>query len=102
LFVVLFLEQISLIKRFTKSGSKRNRIEVMAKILSDTKTSCNRTLIFYNCDLNDQQLQLYLDFLLMKRLMARNVDEDGEERFVTTTKGKNFVKNFQALQTKIK
>ena len=99
---VLFLESISLIKKCPKSNSKRNRIEIMAKILINTKTSCNKTRIFYNCNLNDQQLQLYLKFLLIKKLIARKVDKDGREKFVTTTKGKNFVKNFQALQTQMK
>ena len=74
----------------------------MAKILVDTKTSCSKTRIFYDCSLNDQQLQLYLNFLLMKKLMARKVDKDGREKFVTTRKGKNFVKNFQALQAQLK
>ena len=99
---VLFLETTSLIKKCPKSNTKRDRIEIMAKILIETETGLNKTRIIYNCNLNYQQLQLYLKFLLIKKLLARKVDKDGKEKFVTTTKGNNLVKDFRVLQTKMK
>jgi len=38
----------------------------------------------------------------MKKLLARKFDKDGKEKFVTTTKGNNFVKDFQALKIMMK
>ena len=97
-----FLETTSLIKKYTKSNIKRDTIEIIAKILIEAETGLNKTRIIYNSNLNYQQLQLYLKILLMKKLLARKVDKDGKEKFVTTTKGNNFVKDFQALKTMMK
>ena len=94
-----FLESTSLIKKCPKSNNKRDRIEIMAKILIETEKGVNKTRIMYNCNLNYQKLQLYLKFLLITKLLARKVDNDGREKFVTTTEGKNFVEDFYVLQT---
>lgn len=94
---VLFLETISSIKKGPKSNNIRNRIEIMAKILIETKTDLNKIRIIYKLNLSYQQLQLYLKFLLQKKLLVRKVDKKGREKFVTTTKGNNFVKNFHLL-----
>ena len=85
-----FLETTSLIKKYTKSNIKRDTIEIIAKILIAAETGLNKTRIIYNCNLNYQQLQLYLKFLLIKKFLVRKVDEDGGEKFETTTKGNNF------------
>ena len=96
---VLFLETTSLIKKCPKSNIKRDRIEIMAKILIETEKGLNKTRVMYNCNLNYQKLQLYLKFLLKTKLLAKKVDNDGREKFVTTTEGKNFVEDFYVLQT---
>ena len=97
-----FLETTSLINKYPKSNTKLDRIEIIAKILIETETGLNKTRIIYNSNLNYQQLQLYLKILLIKKLLARKVDKDGKEKFVTTTKGNNFVKDFHALKTMMK
>jgi len=74
----------------------------MNKILIETNMGLNKKRIIYKCNLNYQQLQLYLKILLIKKLLARKLDKDGKEKFVTTTKGNNLVKDFQALQTIMK
>ena len=71
----------------------------MAKILIETEKGLNKTRVMYNCNLNYQKLQLYLKFLLKTKLLAKKVDNDGREKFVTTTEGKNFVEDFYVLQT---
>ena len=70
----------------------------MAEILTETRTRLKKTRIMYKCNLNYKQLELYIKMLLEKKLLARKTDEKGREKFVTTTKGNNFVKNFQNLQ----
>jgi len=62
----------------------------------------NKKRMIYKCNLNYQQLHLYLKFLLIKKLLARKVDNDGKEKVASTTKGNNLVKDFQALQTIMK
>jgi len=70
----------------------------MAEILTETRTRLKKTRIMYKCNLNYKKLELYIKMLLEKKLLARKTDEKGREKFVTTTKGNNFVKNFQNLQ----
>ena len=93
------METTSLINKYTKSNIKRDTIEIIAKILIEAETGLNKTRIIYNCNLNYQKLQLYLKFLLKTKLLARKVDNDGREKFVTTREGKNFVEDFYVFQT---
>jgi predicted transcriptional regulator len=98
---VQFLEPISSLKKDSEASNRRNRIDMMAKILTETKTGLNKTWIMYKCNLSYKQLQTYIKILLEKKLLVRKKDEKGREKFVTTTKGNNFLKNFHALQTQI-
>jgi predicted transcriptional regulator len=50
------------------------------------------------CNLNYKQIELYTEMLLEKGLLKRKIDDDGQEKFVTTTKGNSFTENFQKLQ----
>lgn len=92
------LETIPLITKYPKFSNRRDRIAIMAEILAETKTGLKKTRIICKCNLSYKQLELYIKMLLEQKLLARKSDEKGQEKFVTTTKGNNFVKNFQALQ----
>jgi len=71
---------------------------IMVQILIEANKGLNKTRIIYNCNLNYNQLLVYLDFLLVNKFLVRQVDVDGQEKFVTTQKGNFFVKEFQQLQ----
>ena len=76
----------------------RDRFAIIANMLIESKSGLNKSRFIHNCNLNWQQLNVYLDFLLMKNLITRKVEVDGSETFVTTQKGNFFVKEFLALQ----
>jgi len=94
---VFLLETISSISKYPKFCNRRARIALMASILAEARTGLIKTWIMYKYSLSYKQLELYIKTLLEQKLLARKSDEKGQEKFVTTTKGNNFVKNFQAL-----
>jgi len=95
---VILLETISSMTKYPKFTDRRDRIVVITEILTETRTRLTKTRIMCKCNLNYKQLELYIKMLLEKKLLARKTDENGREKFVTTTKGNNFVKTFQNLQ----
>ena len=95
---VIILETISSKTKYPTFSNRRDRIAIMVEILTETRTGLKKTRIMCKCNLSYKQLELYNKMLLEKKLLARKTDEKSREKFVTTTKGNNFVKNFQALQ----
>lgn len=84
--------------KFTNLYTKRDRIAILVNVLMETERALNKTRIIHRCNLNYRQLRVYLDFLLTNKLVTKKIDADGKELFVTTQKGKFFVKEFQCLQ----
>ena len=78
--------------------TRRSRIEILANILYEAKSGLNKTGIIRKCNLNYVQLHLCLNFLLKKKLIEKKTEENGQEKFLTTKKGKIFVKTFLSLQ----
>jgi predicted transcriptional regulator len=95
---VLFLKTALLENKRSCLFLVRDRFAIIANMLMESKTGLNKSRFIHSCNLNWQQLNVYLDFLLMKNLIARKVEVDGSETFVTTQKGNFFVKEFLALQ----
>ena len=96
--VVLFLQNPSSIIELPKLYTRRSRIEILANILNETKSGLNKAGILRKCNMNYVQLHLCLNFLLEKQLLEKKTEENGQEKFLTTKKGKIFVKKFLALQ----
>ena len=92
------LETIFSTKKYPKFSNRRDRISIIADILTEAKTALNKTRIMCKCNLNYKQIGLYTGMLLEKKLLERKTDDEGREKFVTTAKGNNFTKNFQKLQ----
>ena len=95
---MLFLKTTLLDNKCTNAFINRDRIRIIANILIEAKKGLTKTQFIHCCNLNWQQLHVYLDFLLTKNLLSREVDVEGYEKFVTTRKGIFFLKEFRQLQ----
>lgn len=81
--------------RRQKVKSKRNRLTIFSKILTETKLGVSKTRIKCKVNLNYQQLEAYIQILLEKKLLTKKLDVNNLELFFSTEKGKRFVKTFQ-------
>jgi predicted transcriptional regulator len=95
---VLFLKIALLESKHSSLFAIRDRLTILASMLIEFKTGLNKSRFLHNCNLNWEQLNVYLDFLLLKNMIARKVGVDGSGKLVTTQKGNFFVKEFLALQ----
>ena len=99
---MLLLKSALLKNKGTNLFTNRDRLAIIANMLLEGKRGLTKTQFTHYCNLNWQQLHVYLDLLLMKNLISREADFDGSEKFVTTQKGIFFVNEFQHLQSLMK
>jgi predicted transcriptional regulator len=71
-------------------GKRRDRIEVIKDILSvaDNPRGANKTKLVYMSNLNFNRLSTFLQFLLEKKLLEKNEDEN---LYNITVKGREFL-----------
>jgi len=83
----------------------RSRVDIIADILQVAVRSTKKIHIMYGCNLSFKQLQTYLDFLLDRELLRRNLENrrsDEPTCFQTTAKGQSFLeahRNLRAILT---
>ena len=95
---MLFLKTVLLDNKCTNGFINRDRIRIIAKILIEAKKGLTKTQFVHRYNLNWQQLNVYLDFLVMNNLLSRKLYFEGKEKFVTTPNGNFFVSEFRQLQ----
>jgi predicted transcriptional regulator len=71
---------------------RRDRHDIIAEILKTAKEGEKKTYIMYKARLSHAQLKLYLDFLNQNGMI---VNSDGV--YQTTSKGLNFVREFESI-----
>jgi len=76
----------------TTSERKNNRgkIQIMGDILALATSRIRKTHIMYKANLSYEQVYLYLEELIRKRLVAQEVSPDGVA-YRTTEKGREFL-----------
>ena len=74
------------------SGSKRERMEIMAEILCYCIQQKAKTDIMYKVNLNYAQLKKYLGYMTFQGLLVAD-----RNKYVTTLKGQHFLKLFVQL-----
>jgi predicted transcriptional regulator len=74
---------------------KRDRVEIMAEILSLCLKPQAKTQVMYGTNLSWKMLQQYLAQLQALKLLGVNNESN---RYVTTTRGKEFVQKWKELQ----
>jgi predicted transcriptional regulator len=98
---VILLARTSLILRHQKLRKKRDRIAIMAEILTEKNAGRTKTNVMHKCNLNFKQIEAYTKILLEKKLLAKQIDDNGQVIFVVPQRGKGFIKKFHRLQSQI-
>lgn len=77
----------------------RSRTDIVAEILRASLDGANKTKIMYRAFLSYVQLESYLETLIMNGLLEY---DQGSGIYLTSAKGKQFLKTFDALNDFIK
>jgi predicted transcriptional regulator len=76
----------------SRSLSRRTMVDVMADILRVAGHPCSKTQILYAANLSYEQAKKYCDLLVECGMLSKlEADENGGERFLTTTNGAGFL-----------
>ncbi|MEM2975546.1 MAG: winged helix-turn-helix domain-containing protein [Candidatus Bathyarchaeia archaeon] len=74
-------------------SERRSSVKVMVDILEIALKGAAKTEIVYRANLNFKHVQKYLDFLVKKGLLS--VSSNKRRKYLTTEKGKEFVKRYR-------
>ena len=75
---------------------RRDRLHILAEILSIAKDGSLKTKIMYKANLSFAQLNEYLSFLLKMNLLQANTDK-GKKVYQTTVKGAKYLESYREL-----
>ena len=73
----------------------------MVEILNETYLGRPKTPLMRKCNLNYKQMEIYTQILLEKKLLDKEFDENGQVGVIVTQRGKDFVRDFRVLKTKM-
>lgn len=77
------------------SSNNRGRLDIIADILEASRRKVRKTHLMYRCNLSFKQVELYLNFLLERKLL-HNADGDSSA-FEITDKGERFLEAYKGL-----
>lgn len=80
----------------TLGTRKRDRLRIMAEILSVATNNKKKTHIIRMCNLSSKMFQRYADTLLDKGLISL-VNHSGGTFYKTTEKGQDFIRRYQKI-----
>jgi len=77
------------------AGKRRDKLEVIEDLLktADKPDGANKTHLVYGSNLNFNRLNVFLPFLLEKDMIKCDL----KNRYVTTVKGREFLKQLQSM-----
>jgi predicted transcriptional regulator len=85
------------------SGNKfknRNRMEIVANLLSIANNGALKTHLMYKANLSYLMVTEYLDFLTRSGLIKETIDPEGTTKiYQTTEKGLKYLEVYNSLQT---
>ena len=76
--------------------NNRGKIQIMGDVLSLATSGIKKTHIMYRANLSYEQVYLYLEELISKRLIVQEVSADGVV-YRTTEKGREFLSYYSHL-----
>jgi predicted transcriptional regulator len=77
----------------------RNRMEIVANLLSIAKNGALKTHLMYKANLSYLMVTEYLDFLIRSSLIKETIDSEGTGKlFQTTEKGLKYLEVYDSLQ----
>jgi predicted transcriptional regulator len=72
-------------------GNNRDRIQIVADILYNTRHGAKKSHILYKCGLSSVQLDFYLPLTLSANLMEKIKGQDGKDIYRRTDKGQDLL-----------
>jgi predicted transcriptional regulator len=75
---------------------RRNRLYIIAEILTIAKEGSLKTQIMYRANLSFAQLNEYLSFLIKIYLLKIN-SENGKQIYLTTAKGNKYLEKYKDI-----
>ena len=75
---------------------RRDRLYIIAEILVIARDRSLKTQIMYRANLSFAQLNEYLNFLMKRELLKRNM-ENGKTFYRTTAKGVKYLENYEEI-----
>ena len=75
--------------------SKRDKVEIMSEILGLCVKPKTKTKVMYGTNLSWKMLKYYIGFMQERGLLE---EQESSNKFVTTDRGKDFVKKWEELQ----
>jgi len=79
-----------------ESRKRRDRLYIIAEILTVAKDGSLKTQIMYRANLSFAQLNEYVSFLLKIKLL-KVTEEDGRTVYKITTKGVKFLQSYEEI-----
>ncbi len=83
------------------SGTRRDRLSIIAEILAVAKRGTLKTQIMYGASLSFAQLNEYLSFLLDANLL-KVVDNPNRSLYKTTNKGLKYLQHYMEIEELLK
>lgn len=95
----LFSESKQNTPRAAGKFKNRNRMEIVANLLTIAKTGALKTHLMYRANLSYLMVTEYLNFLCGADLIQEILDEDGTSKlYQTTQKGLKYLEVYDSLQ----
>jgi predicted transcriptional regulator len=83
---------------FEAGRSNRGYMEIIYSILESSMQGALKTHIMFKCNLNSRQLQLYVQFLVDKGLLARQrFPPSPKIEYKTTERGRKYIQAYETL-----
>jgi predicted transcriptional regulator len=78
----------------------RNRMEIVANLLSIARTGALKTHLMYKANLSYLMVTEYLNYLASAGLIKETLDEEGTTKlYQTTPKGEKYLEAYESLQS---
>ena len=74
-------------------NNRRSELEIINDILILAEQNVKKTAILYKCNLSYNQMQKYLKFLVHKKAIKQDIDDDGIKTYKTTRYGNSFLRD---------
>lgn len=88
------MDDIFSITKTQKFSKGKDAIVTIFRILMAMKMGSDKKRVMRKSQLTNEQLELYLEILLEKKLLVKRTNEKGRENYRVTLKGTQFVQDF--------
>lgn len=92
-------ERTSLSTKGLRAWKNRGPLDIIDLVLLMCQTGSLKTRIMYKCNLNSKQIKMYLDFLVEKQLLTKEVDPTFGSRsvYLTSQKGRRYIEAYNTM-----